>query len=174
MSSIAVGQSGQSLAEVEPNGQSNVVGLEMVPVSTQPEITSMIGLKRTGKRSLRFKGTLIAEAIGWALGASLWHEVNLYRNGRGQYVANIRVLKKSPGDRDIFHAEVFDSLGEAAAFLEDYNPMADVGVDLDPGEDVDTADLVVRAVGLRQRREQARRDYDALIGDLFYQLDGSV
>lgn len=156
-----------------PSNQAEVAGATAPPASVSaPEDGPWFTVKRSGKKPLRFRGVQLAEATSWRLGSPLWHEIALYRRTRGDVVAAVTVFKKAAQERDVFRAESFGSLEEAALFLEGYDPTGDLTPGFDPDDpSLGAAQLALCAAGLRQRAEQTQRDYQALLGDLLYQLD---
>lgn len=131
-----------------------------------------VTLRRSGQQPIRFKGTAIAEATGHSPEGTLWYEINIFRKQTGGFVLDLRVFRKGRGQKDSFHAYDFDSLGEAVSFLENHDPQSDIPVHVDTDDkSISTAELTLKAVALRQRLEEAERDYRSLVGDLLYQLD---
>ncbi len=131
-----------------------------------------ISLRRTGERPFRFQGTELCSAIGWAQNITIWHEINLFRANTGKLIVDIRVFRKSPDEKDLFRVFELDTLEDAITLLENYDPTQDVLVDLpldDPS--VSLATLSLQGVVLRQKIEQTRRQYDALLGDLLHEIE---
>ncbi|MGF1453879.1 MAG: hypothetical protein ACFB6R_00735 [Alphaproteobacteria bacterium] len=157
-----------ALRETAPGAAAGSVGAPRMTAEPMTWIT----LRRSGRQPLRFKGALLAEATGHASEGRLWHELNIYSRQTGGFVVDLRVFKKDRGQKDIFHVHAFETLGEVVSFLEDFDPTADVPVNVDtdaPG--CTTARLTLKAVALRQRIEDVTRDYRSLVGDLLFQLE---
>ncbi len=155
---------------------------QAAPGAVEPQMTTRpltptgpltwITLRRSGRQPLRFKGALLAEATGHSTEGRLWHELNIFSRQMGGFVVDMRVFKKDRGQKDVFHVHVFETMGEVVSFLEEFDPTADVTVDVEtdaPG--YTTARLTLKAVALRQRIEDVTRDYRSLVGDLLFQLD---
>ncbi len=143
------------------------------PMSLAPAMgLRTITLRRTGARPFRFQGTELSNAVGWAEKLTIWHEINLFRTNTGKIVVDIRVFRKAPGERDVFRVSECDSIEEAIGILETYDPIQDILVDV-PLDDttVSVAELSLSGVVLRQRIEQTRRQYDALLGDLLHEIE---
>ncbi len=131
-----------------------------------------VTLRRSGKQPLRFKGALVAEATGHSPEGRMWHELNIFRRQTGGFVIDLRVFKKGRSQKDIFHVNAVETIGEVVSFLEDYDPTVDVPVNVETdAQYCSTAQLTLKAVALRQQIEEAERDYRSLVGDLLYQLD---
>jgi hypothetical protein len=126
---------------------------------------------RAGGKPLRFKGTLLAEASSRRPGAKAWHEITVYAEDCGGYAAGLRLCALPPlagTDR----AARFPTLDALADWLEKHDPSADLQAGFDVADPTATgADLAVKAAALRDRAEDLRRAYRALIGELLYQLD---
>lgn len=138
------------------------------------DMGNWITLRRSGKSPYRFKGETLVESNGYYPGSRLWHEINLHKNSKEDFVLDLRVFKKSSADKDVFHVATFSTMDEVCDFLEGYDPSSDVKIDFDSGDDsLSTSELTLRAVSLRQATTEARRDYQALIGDLLYQLNNA-
>ncbi|MGF1453881.1 MAG: hypothetical protein ACFB6R_00745 [Alphaproteobacteria bacterium] len=131
-----------------------------------------ITLRRTGARPYRFQGTEICSAVGWAEKLAVWHEINIFQSVAGKVIVDVRVFRKSPTERDLFHVEERESIEDAISFLESYDPTQDVLVDIpldDPA--ISLAELSLNGIVLRQRIDQTRRQYDALLGDLLHEIE---
>lgn len=132
-------------------------------------------LRRTGARPYQFAGREVAHVTGWNETSHLWHEINLFRDNQGRFVVDLRVFKKSTADQDMFHVVMVDSIDEAAAWLENYDPQQDVKVDIDfDGNTASMAEIALQAADLQLRILDAKRQYAAIVGDLFYALRLSV
>jgi hypothetical protein len=113
----------------------------------------------------------LCSATGHCGEGRLWHEINLWRTDEDRVVVDLRVFKKSPTEKDAFYIVEVDTLDEAAAWLEGFDPRQDVAVDLPLDEPcVAMADLGIRAAALRLRLDEATRQYRAVLGDLLYAL----
>lgn len=147
------------------------------PMASPAELTTdqMVILRRTGKQPLRFRGRQVLEATGHSTEGRIWHEINIWHKIKGDcFVVDLRVFKKAPGEKDIFHAESFSSMAEAVAYLESFDPKQDINVNIDTDSQVlTTAELTLKAVALRQQLEEAERLYQTLLGDLLYQIETS-
>ena len=130
-----------------------------------------LSLKRSGKSPLRLDGNKYIEAIGWDGKANIWYEINIYTNIIGGFVCEIKALKKLKDEKDIFYAETFEDLDGLVQYLEAHNAKKDISYVLDTESPSQSAtDLALQAVMIKQRQEEARREYSHLIGELLYQL----
>lgn len=147
------------------------VPLEPTPLPNATHEGEVHLLRRSGKRPLRLRAHLIAEATGWTTGSAAWHELTILRRTKGEHVVALKVFKKSPAETDVFHAEIFGSLDEAVTWLESYDPTSDLSTDIDlDDEEISPLEMTLKAVALRQRMIAIRRDYHALLGELLLQL----
>jgi len=151
-----------------------IEAVEAVAPEAPVAMENWITLRRSGKSPYRFKGETVVESNGYYPGSRLWHEVNIHKNSKEDYVLDLRVFKKSDADKDVFHVNTFSTIGELFDFLEAYDPASDVKIDFDSSDaTMSTSELTLRAVSLRQATTEATRDFQALIGDLMFQLEGS-
>ncbi len=76
------------------------------------------------------------------------------------------------GAADVFHARVFCDLDGALAWLQAFNPTADLGSDIDVSDKrISTTDIALRAATLRQLTDRVEQQYRGMIGELFYRMD---
>ncbi|MEM9878228.1 MAG: hypothetical protein AAF862_03010 [Pseudomonadota bacterium] len=146
---------------------------EAVPSApSAPPYHAKIVLRRTGKKTMRFAGDLIAEATGYPTAASHWYEVHVYSRVVGGYVAAIRHFFKGASQRDRFIAERFQGLSDMMAFIEEYRADAECAVDFDPADPkASAADIAIHAAGLRTRKAGYIAAYQDVAGDALDQLD---
>lgn len=149
----------------------------MMPNAKTAQITELeptIGapktvLRRTGKKTLRFAGSCLAEATGYQRAATHWYEIGLYQRDVGGVVAAIRHFHKSEQQRDRFIAERFETVEAAAAFLETYQPSIELSVGFDPASPaLSAAEVTILAAGLRARQAEYCHSYDAVCGDVLH------
>lgn len=133
-----------------------------------------VSLRVSGGKPMRLRAQALAEGNSWRLGTHAWHEVQMFRRDTGEYVVGIKCFKKAAGDADIFHAELFPNLEEAVAFLEGFDPTADLSVDIDASDrSVSAAEIALKAAALRQRADEITRQWRALVGEMLYRLDAA-
>jgi hypothetical protein len=129
-------------------------------------------LRRTGRRPLRFYGWQLIEAAGRNPPAAIWYGINIYETRGGSIVVELSAHREGLGEPDLSHVHSFATLNEAAAWLEDYTPAADMTVGggvLQPG-----APLVVvtlQSVQLRQRLLRVEEVFRTLVSEVFQGLD---
>jgi hypothetical protein len=130
-------------------------------------------LRRDGLSPCIFEGRLIAEVTSFAPGGGgrLWYELAAYQRSGAGYVASMKVFRKSADDKDTHWARVFQTSAELLAYFENHDPARDVAPpdDLTDGR-IPTAEAMIRAVGLRQRIDEARLEYAAAAGDLLTEV----
>lgn len=126
-------------------------------------------LKRTGARPHLFNGATVATVCGVTPVLPFWYELNLHRTVIGSYLTDIRLFHKSPDQSDLFWVAEHDSLEEAIAYLERYEPAGDV---LPPQEMAmrasSAAELALRIARLQLQVDQITQHYRALVGELLH------
>jgi hypothetical protein len=133
-----------------------------------------VTLRISGGKPLRLRATLLAEGNSWAPGTPLWHEVALWRREGGEIVVSAKTLRKGQGESDTYRAELFANAAEALDWLEDFDPLADMTVDLDPSDrSISALDIALRAASLRGRAEEITRQWRALLGEMLFRLYGA-
>ncbi|MBK1660064.1 hypothetical protein [Paracraurococcus ruber] len=130
-----------------------------------------VTLRISGGKPLQMRAALLAAGSGWSPRLAAWHEVAVYRRDGGDVAVAVTALQKAPGDAASHRAELFPTLDDAAQWLEEIDPLADLPVDLDPSDPrLSGAELALRAAALRLRADAVGRAWRALIGDLLYRL----
>lgn len=89
---------------------------------------------RSGEPALEFKGCLIGEWIDPIAGEApkrkdfrRWHAIRIYRTAAGQIVAAVAYITRCRDEPCAYYSDYFDSLEEAAAWLQKrIDPTADV------------------------------------------------
>ena len=140
----------------------------------KPADFSFVVVRRNGKPPLRFGGTLLHSETSYRSGTHLWYEVNVYRRTKGGYVLETKCFKKNPDIKDTFSAAQCTTLGEMMVCLEQYDTRFDIEADVQLGKNIPTAELVLQAVILRQKLDEAQREYDSVstaMIDEFIQYD---
>lgn len=131
-----------------------------------------VTLRVSGAKPLHLRARLLAEGTSWTPGAPAWHEIALYQRAAGAFAIGLKTCHLAGGDSDLFHARLFPTLDEALAWLQDFDPTADLGADIDASDRrISTTDIALRAAALRQRADRVRLQYRSLIGELLYRLD---
>jgi hypothetical protein len=116
-------------------------------------------VRRLGAPPLRFSGELLFSEIGYRVGPSLWYEINVYRRAKGGYVLETKCLKKDAMQKDILRAEQCATIGDVMRLIENYNTAPDVDASLEIASKMATAELVLHAVVLRQKMDEAANEY---------------
>jgi len=131
-----------------------------------------ITLRVSGGKPLKMRAQLMAEGSSWSPGTPAWHEVAVYRRELGEYAVAVKTFKKSVGEKDVFRAEVFPNIDEVMAWIEGFDPTADMTIDLDASDrSIRSADIALRAAALRLRSDEITRQFQALVGELLFRLD---
>jgi hypothetical protein len=129
-------------------------------------------IKRPGARPLVFEGIELAMAMSFSLSLPYWYEVNLYRTTDQRFVATIKLFYRAENEQDMVKAWEFDSLEQALDKLASYDAGQDVRVTLDPSDlSASAAELAACAMELRAKIMAARRHFESLVGEFFYELD---
>ncbi|NKE44237.1 hypothetical protein HB662_05575 [Roseomonas frigidaquae] len=137
----------------------------------QPVEPSDITLRVSGGKPLRMRGVMLAEATSWAPSIPAWHEVALYRTADGDCALAVRMLKKSSGETDIHHAEIFKTMEDALSWLEQFDPTADLAPEFDASDRrISTVDIALMAAALRQKADAVTRQWRGLLGELLYRF----
>lgn len=145
----------------------------MNAISREAGVTQ-IRLRRDGEAPLRFLGQQIARHDGHAPGATLWHNLALYRGAAGDYA--IQIVAWIEAGPACCHAERAETLDAALTWLETYDPSVDVcpgittavlGFD-DPA--VSPACLAMQAASLRCIHHDVERRYRIGVGAFLMRL----
>ncbi len=149
--------------------------LSELTTASRPAPRATIGatftLRKSGARPISFSGRLLGHHDGHRAGAALWHELNLYKNEDGGFVADIRVLATPSGTRDQFHIAVVETLEEALQFFEGYDARFDVASDIPLDDDsLAPAELMVHAAALKVRVAEAVSMYRATLSTFLGEL----
>jgi hypothetical protein len=129
-------------------------------------------LRRTGRKSVRFTGWHMLEALGCRDAGNIWYDLSLYRSVSESIVVELIARRSAVDEQDISRVEVFASLQEAASWLETYPCAGDVPVPAGlAAGDLPMATTVLQAVQLRQRLARITDEYHSLLSDVFEALD---
>jgi len=129
-------------------------------------------LRRTGRRPVFFEGVELCMAMSYVPGAAFWYEVNIYRTTADSFVVYVRLFSKKEHDTDLHRVFEAGTFEEVISFLEDYDAAQDVRIDvLADDQTAPLSELVVRALALRARIDDARRQFSALVGQILFDLD---
>jgi hypothetical protein len=128
-------------------------------------------IRRDGLSPIVFEGHLLAETTSRTPSSRIWYDIAAYARVDGGFVMGMQVSRKGTGERDILWARQFPTLADLSVYLETHDPARDVMPtdDLTDGK-IATAEAMIRAVGLRQRIDEARRACQAAVGDLLTEL----
>jgi hypothetical protein len=128
-------------------------------------------IRRDGLSPIVFEGHLLAEATSRIPSSRIWYDIAAYARMDGGFVMGMQVCRQGGGERDILWARQFPTVTDLSVYLETHDPARDVmpADDLTDGK-IATAEAMIRAVGLRQRIDEARRAYQSVVGDLLTEL----
>jgi hypothetical protein len=142
------------------------------PIAAAAAPDGVITLRMSGGKPMRMRAELLAECSSWSAGAPAWHELALYRRETGDYAVALKTCRGPAGDSDLFHARIFPELDSALTWLQEFDPTAELGVDIDASDRrISTTDIALRAAALRQRADRVELQYRAMIGELLYRMD---
>ncbi len=131
-----------------------------------------VTLRLSGGKPMHMRAELLAECTSWSPGAPAWHELALYRRETADYAVGVKICRGPMGGSDVFHARIFADLDGALAWLQAFNPTADLDADIDSSDrHISTTDIALRAATLRQRADRVEKQYRAMIGELLYRMD---
>jgi hypothetical protein len=142
------------------------------PAALAEYADGVVTLRMSGGKPMRMRAELLAECSSWSAGAPAWQELALYRRDSDDFAVGLRTCRGPAGESDVFHARVFRDLEEALAWLQAFDPTADLGVDIDASDRrISTTDIALRAAALRQRADRVSLQYRAMVGELLYRMD---
>ncbi|MGD0107870.1 MAG: hypothetical protein ABSC06_28090 [Rhodopila sp.] len=131
-----------------------------------------VTLRISGGKPLRVRAELLAECSSWSAGAPAWHELVLYRCHAAGFAVGVKTCRASADGSDVFHARIFPELDPALAWLQAFNPTADLGADIDASDRrISTTEIALRAATLRQHTDRVEQQYRVMIGELLYRMD---
>lgn len=155
------------IAPSMPPAEMNPAAPTESPVATGVYYT----LKRSGKRPLKFDGRLLGMAMSFEIGTPFWFEINIYQNNTGSFVLERKMFTKKEGEKDRFWAETYGSIDEVLDFLERHDAAHDVPVRAPfVTEGMSLADLYEQSLKARMTAEEARRQFQSLVGEMLYEL----
>lgn len=129
-------------------------------------------IKRPGARPLAFDGSELAMAMSYTPHLPYWYEVNLYRTTGQQFVAAVRLFYQDAQEQDVTRAWEFDTVEQALDAISDYDASEDIRVSVDPSsKSMSPAELAAHAMDLRSQVSTARRHYQSLVGEFFFELE---
>ncbi|MEM6413385.1 MAG: hypothetical protein AAF720_01870 [Pseudomonadota bacterium] len=137
-----------------------------------PQVESF-RLKQTGARSITFDGYELCSSMSYVVGPPLWYELNIYQTDSQGFLIGIKMFTKNEDEGDIHRVLEASSLDDVAHILENYDPAFDIDASSVRVDDdtISMAELSLAAVRLRQRIEEARRQFKDLVGEILYELD---
>ena len=136
-----------------------------------------VTLRISGGKPLHMRAELLAECTSWSHGAPAWHELALYHRDSGDFAVGIKTCRTAESSgpmhgSDIFHARIFPDLDTALSWVQDFDPTADLGADIDSSDRrISTTDIALRAATLRQHADRVEQQYRAMVGELLYRMD---
>jgi hypothetical protein len=146
-------------------------------IPSPPSTTPAIGeggylLRQSGGKPLRIRGELLAECTSRTPAAPTWQELQIFRCDDGKVALALRTCRDNRSESDVFHAHLFDSLEQALAWLQSFDPAADLFADLDASDRrISATEIALRAASLRQRADWVEMQYRSMIGELLFQFD---
>lgn len=144
------------------------------PQSMDAPMADQHVLRRTGHRPFAFHGVHLSMAMNFKPGTPIWYEINFFRLADGRFVVDVRSFKTSDAEDDTFWVAEANSFEDAIHALESYDASRDVAITFDLEDpSLSVADLTFRALSLRIRVEEARRQYRSLLGQVLYDLNNS-
>lgn len=144
------------------------------PAMSAPATPQPLVLRVSGGKPLRMEAVPLIEAeAGPGLGDAIGLSLRLYRRAGGDIVVALRSTATDGGAEEaVDRVEVFPDLEEAAAWLEDFDPTADLSIDLDASDrGLSGAEVALRAAALRIRADALVRRYRFLVGEALWRLD---
>ncbi|OYV39921.1 MAG: hypothetical protein B7Z80_05905 [Rhodospirillales bacterium 20-64-7] len=131
-----------------------------------------IALRVSGGKPLRVRGSMLAQCSSWSAGAPAWHELVLYDCGTDGCAVGVTTCRGPMGDSDVSHARLFSDLEAALAWLQAFDPTADLDAAIDSSDRrISTTDIALRAAALRQCADRVEKQYRVLVGELLYRLE---
>jgi hypothetical protein len=142
-------------------------------VTLSEALDATVTLRISGSKPMHFQAELLAECSSWSAGTPAWHEVLLYRRVKtGDFAVGVKTCRASMGGNEVFHARTFADLDAALAWLQAFNPTADLGADIDASDRrISTTEIALRAATLRQQADRVEQQYRGMIGELLYRMD---
>jgi hypothetical protein len=136
---------------------------------------AVVTLRSAGGKPLRFAGALLAEGTSRWPDAPFWHDIQVFARAGGGYAVGLR-FRDTPGrDSGADRARFFDTLDDAAGWLEGFDPAADIHAGFDVSDPrLNGAELTLKAAALRDRTEQLRQCFRALVGELLFRLETEI
>jgi hypothetical protein len=131
-----------------------------------------VTLKVSGGKPLKMRAILLAEGSSHWPGAAAWHELAIYRREHGEHAVAVRSHDRAPGAVPFCRAEVFPNLAEAMAWVEEFDPTADLAIPFDLADrTVRAADMALDAAAFRIRAEELTRRWQAMLGEVLCRVD---
>ncbi len=128
-------------------------------------------LKRSGERPVRFRGFEVCCASSHRSGPPFWYEINVFRTTDDRFFADVRLYQKSDAFKERFTVFEASSFEMAIDALRGYDPVRDIQVDTFFDGDVAPVEIALEAARLRLRMEEAKSQYNDLIGDVLSQIE---
>lgn len=149
------------------------VGSAHAPAPVERRMSSAtFTLRKSGARPIAFSGRQLGFQSGYRVGTPLWHELNLYQTDDGRYVADIRVFQKGEAAMDQFHVVVVETLDEAIAFFEGYDPRTDIVAHFSVNDpELSPAELMVHAAKLKYEIQDTVNQYKAVLASFLHELN---
>jgi hypothetical protein len=140
-----------------------------------PEPASQITLQVNGTKPLKMRAELLAKGSSWSPDTPAWHELAFYRRDDAEVAVALKTFRNPGGEKGIYRAEVFRNLEEAMAWIETFDPTADLVVDLDASDRrLSATEIALRAAALRLRADAISRQFQALVGELLFAIDAGA
>ena len=137
-----------------------------------PSAVPTFRIKRPGARPIVFEGIELAMAMSFTPGLPFWYEINLYRTSDQRFVVTVKLFFQAESEQDQVRGWEFDSLEQALDKLAHYDAGQDIRVAVNPADPgICAAELAACAMDLRAKILGARRHYESLVGEFFYDLE---
>jgi hypothetical protein len=139
------------------------------------EMVQTFKLRRDGQRPFVFKGSELCSAMSYASGTPLWYEINIYQHVNESFPVEVKMFTKAENERDHFHLKVLSSLDGVFEYLENYNTEQDIDVaELAlSGKGQAISKLALQAATLKLRMEEAKRQFDDIVGQILFELESA-
>lgn len=146
--------------------------LQMASATGRRSDPDVVILRNFGSKPLRLHAEMLAEGGNRVPGAGYWHEIAIYSADDGQVAVALRLLRSETGDLGVHRAKLFDDIGAAATWLEQFDTSVDLAADFDVADrQLSTACVTLKAASLRERAERLDRGYRGLVGEILYRLE---
>jgi predicted hotdog family 3-hydroxylacyl-ACP dehydratase len=118
-------------------------------------------LRRSGMRVLSFTGMLLLEHVNQVEDESKrCHAVRLYETTNGIFIVEISLASADGSVLVHSRTEEVNSLAEAEAVLNEYDPSSQAALSLTVDDDIDTFSMATMVERVRDDAERLKRDFE--------------